>query len=250
VEPLAFLHVLLGDKPVLRPSVQLYQRLLSEQIDPVRQLVREHLEVEPKHQVFESILIPALRRVDADRRSGLIENEKAHAIFAILSEVLGPPPPAESSIEFSRPLYCLPARDEADALCGRMLQHAAAARGVSIEVIDAGYFANEQADLVAENQPAAVLVSALSLDREAFLRHAVKRIRARAPNVELIAALWSGSNAEPELLTSLADATGAEIVTTFIGAIDAMRLAMARPSRSRGSTRIHDERMPAGIATA
>lgn len=235
VEPLSFLNVLLGDKPALRPSVQLYQRLLSEQKDAVQTLVEEHLKLAPASEVFESALIPALRLVDVDRRNGLLEVEQAAEIYETMEEILDqlPVPAALGGSAVSR-LICLPARDAADVLCGRMLQYVCAERGLAIEVIDVGYFANEQADLVAERKPAAVLVSALSVDREAFLRHALKRIAAREPHVELIAGLWQGDHRDAELLSTLGDATGALVVNSFPAAQDALRLALMRsePNRS------------------
>ena len=61
VPQMSFLEVLLGDAPALRPEELYYQRLLAMDQDEARNVARSYLEDKTVGELYESLLIPALR---------------------------------------------------------------------------------------------------------------------------------------------------------------------------------------------
>jgi hypothetical protein len=60
VPQLPYLDVLFGDETALPPSERFYQRLLSSNTQEARALLQDLLATEPKDQVYDSVVIPAL----------------------------------------------------------------------------------------------------------------------------------------------------------------------------------------------
>lgn len=234
VPQLEYLHILLGDEPVLRPSARLYQRLLSGQEEDAREILESELNSRPSAEVFDDVLVRTLARIDDDLDAGNVNHEQAIAIWALLEQVIKALPPVGSSPNLPA-VGCLymPARDEADVLCGQMLKRVLAERGVELEVADSAYLANEKAELIAERRPAVVLVSALGPAREPYLRHALRRIASKVDSVVLVAAVWNAKDRPDDLQFRIGDSVGAVVVTSVADALNAVRYAI--PSRNRGS---------------
>src|SRR5262249_54811152 len=129
-------------------------------------------------------------------------------------------------------LLGFPARDEADALCGRMLRRVLADYGVELEMSGTGHLSSELADLVAQRHPDAVLISALGRSREAHLRHILRRLAARDQSTLLVVGLWEGDTRESEFDPQIHASIDAVIVTTLADAVDALRFAALRTSAS------------------
>ena len=67
VPQLEFLHILLGDEPVLTPDAQFYQRLLAGRSSGARQVLEQHLEGSSLLELYDSVVIPALGLAEQDR---------------------------------------------------------------------------------------------------------------------------------------------------------------------------------------
>lgn len=231
VDQLSFLHILLGDEPVLKPSTQLYQRLLSGQYDESYKLIQHFAQSRPLLAVFDQILVPALRRIDADRRAGLIDADAAARGYTLIDRAIHELPQPRirpAIINDGRPLLVIPARDGADVLCGRMLQRFLADRGMIVDLSEVGQFAAEHAESVAARAPAAVLISALDRTRAPHLRYLLRRIAERNPDTMLIGGVWNADGHEPDAELRHFDPSGAVLVTTFPDAADALRFAQER----------------------
>ena len=79
VPHLGFLHVILGDEPVLPPEAQLYQRLLATDQNEARQVLESYLKDKPLEDLYDSVLIPALSLAEQDRHRN--ELDEAAEIF-------------------------------------------------------------------------------------------------------------------------------------------------------------------------
>jgi methylmalonyl-CoA mutase cobalamin-binding subunit len=182
-------------------------------------------------EFFEDVLIPALRRVDADRREGQITAEhagEAEALIGTLIDEVPAPPPRPATFADSPSILGFPARDEADWLCGRMLARVMAETGLELELSGPGHLSSELAELAAERKPDVIVVSALGRSREANLRHILRRIAARDLNVMLVAAVWEGDSDESDFHPHLRATAEAVVVTTLADAADAVRIAASR----------------------
>jgi predicted PurR-regulated permease PerM len=229
VPQLGWLQILLGDRPVLRPSVRLYQRLLGKQDQEARSLLVEEFKRSAPAVVYERVVIPALAYVDADERRGALDDKRVDQIRETLAEVLADVSPQIENRESSVPAGCLciPARDGADQLCGQLLRMYLASRGVELDVAGEGMLSNEVAELVQSRRPAAVLISGLDPSRLPYARHLMRRIAGRSEDVTLIVGIWTSLEAGD---VSASDAPlelpGAELVTNFVDAMDALRFAL------------------------
>jgi predicted PurR-regulated permease PerM len=67
VPQLTFLHVLLGDEPVLAPEAHYYQRLLALDQDEARDIANAYLKQHAIGTFYDSVLIPAIALAEKDR---------------------------------------------------------------------------------------------------------------------------------------------------------------------------------------
>src|ERR1700689_1681959 len=81
VPQLSFLHILLGDEPVLEPQAQLYQRLLAMDQAEAQSVVDLFLKEHALIEFYNSVLIPALTLAEQDRHRGAIDNEREEFLF-------------------------------------------------------------------------------------------------------------------------------------------------------------------------
>lgn len=237
VEPLSYLHVLLGDKPVLRPGVRLYQRLLTGQFLEARDLVNEEAKNRSRAELFERVMIPALAQVERDRNAGHIDDAKVAQIHETVRRLIDELPETAKATTVAKTqihCLCLPVRGEADELCGRMLASVASAHGVQIEMVESGYLLNEKVQLVADRIPHVVLLSAMSTRRIPFLRHTLQRLLQRAPDVNLVAGVWYADERGASEL-ELGNDSPTIFVTTFDQALDAIRYGVS-PSKPASTT--------------
>ena len=254
VEPLEFLHVLLGDEPVLRPSTRLYQRLLARQPQEALAIITEELEHRGTLEVFQNTIVRALASVEDDRLKGLIDDDKAHEAFAAVQDILEEiPEPTDlpEKITTIGTVCCIPARDEADVLCGKLLQILCKHRGVDVTLVNSGYLASEKAEQVIRHAPDVVLVSALSTSRVPYVRHALRSIAARK-DIPLVVGIWSG-DAD---ISQIAADHGAVAAGSFPEAMDALLLAIhaqtqiLRPKRAPAIARKEPDSEPAIVKSA
>jgi hypothetical protein len=224
VDPLEFLHILLGDEPVLRPSTRLYQRLLSHKQEEARDIIVEELKKRGTVEVFQNTIVRALVTFEDDRLKGRIDDAKAQNIVAdvkVILDDLSDPIDLPENISHVGTALCIPACDEADVLCGRMLQILCAHRGIDVILAQNGYLASEKAELVVQQSPDVVVVSTLSASRASFLRHTLRTIAVRS-DASVVACVWYGEGES----SRTSDDVNAVVVTTFSEALDAIRLAI------------------------
>src|SRR5205814_8320598 len=75
VPSLAFLDLLLGQKPPIAPSNRLYQRMLALDEEEAVAIVEKHAEEESVDAAMDEVMLPALVNADADDRKGLVSEE-------------------------------------------------------------------------------------------------------------------------------------------------------------------------------
>jgi hypothetical protein len=129
---LSFLHILLGDQPVLVTEAHLYQRLLAMDEREARMVAEEYLNEHSLLQLYDSVILPVLTMAEQDRHKGALEPEHEEFLFLSLREMLaefsdkGHNSAPESAGDPAGPatpgrILCLPAHDEADEIAAAML---------------------------------------------------------------------------------------------------------------------------------
>lgn len=88
VPQMEFLSVLLGDEPVLSPPERVYQRLLARDVEEPTELVEDYLKTRPLEEVYDEVLIPALRMAERDRHRGELTPDREAFIRQSMREIL------------------------------------------------------------------------------------------------------------------------------------------------------------------
>jgi len=142
VPQLSFLHILLGDEPVLAPEAKIYQRLLAMDHLEAHAIVGEFLKGRPLVELYDSVLIPALSMAEQDRHKGAIDAVREDFLFLTVNEMIAEfseyqpadssseaaPAPIANAAEAKSRILCLPAHDRADEITAAMLAQPSGAK--------------------------------------------------------------------------------------------------------------------------
>jgi predicted PurR-regulated permease PerM len=220
VPSLEFLWILMGDEPVISDDVLLYQRLLAMDEDEAGELVQRALATEPRAQVHDRVILPALalatrdlarQRIDVDEHRFVIE-----AARGIVEE--GEPPGPEETTPPEQRVFGAGARGDADTVGLLMLGDLLAASGVALSVTSSGVLAGEIVREVRQSGHDLVVVGALGPGGLAQARYLCKRLRAAAPGVRIVVGRWGVPDdveaTRAALVASGADAVGATLAET------------------------------------
>ena len=225
VDRLKFLEVMFGNQPPLTPAELIYQRMLAR--DPVEatEQAETFLRENPLVAYYDEILFDGLRLAQADAARGLLDDErmrhvrdavaeivddlkahedKAEAVLRDDAEQLGDSPLAHlQQVEATQDPKSLPEgpRAEMPVLCipGLSLLDEATAMVVAQLVERHGIGARaEQADALSMSRMfswdiegvALVCLCYVENPTSAQVRYAVRRIRRRLPNVNIVVALF------------------------------------------------------------
>ncbi len=215
VPRLRFLHILLGDEPVLTPSSRFYQRLLAMDHDDARLVLENHLEGQTLEDLYDSVLIPALSLAEHDRHQDRLDDASQKFICQStreLIEELWEPRGEEagtvsessdaaepSAIYLAQParartapslnILCVPARDEADELVAIMLAQVLERAGHRAQCIPVDA-AGEMLAQIRAAHPDVVCISALPPFAVPHVRSLYVKLRAQEPNLRILVGLW------------------------------------------------------------
>lgn len=207
VPRLNFLEILLGDAPALRCEEIFYQRLVAMDEDEARNVAQNYLRDNSLANLYESVLIPALRLAEEDRHSDVLGDRSADFIAQSTRELIDDvgdraihetsksEPPAASVVSADSRLSsisigCVPARDQADELVGMMLAQLLEQAGyTSVSYLAIGTV-EDMLKQVGERGFQIVCISALPPFAVGQARSLCKRLRARFPNVTVVVGLW------------------------------------------------------------
>jgi hypothetical protein len=205
VPQLDFLEVLLGDEPALSPQELFYQRLLAMDQEEARNIVEAQLKEKSPENLYQTVLIPALRLAEEDRHMDAFGERTSEFIYQSAKEIvddLGDRITAEAAEEKTnadsgsvenRPtrteIICLPARDEADELVGMMLAQTLRQAGYGATHLAIGTV-NDMLEQVGKGAYRIACVSALPPFAVGQARSLCKRLRQRFPDLRILIGLW------------------------------------------------------------
>ena len=229
VPQLSFLEVLLGDAPALKPEEHYYQRLLAMDQDEATNLAESYLEGKSLQEVYESLLVPALRLSEEDRHTGVIDDRAADFIAQSTKELIEDlgerqgTEPKSSGIEnylkegkFEQAsVVCIPARDQADELVGMMLAQllqragVATVRALAIDTVE------NMLNQVEQGVFRIACISALPPSAVGQARSLCKRMRARFPKLGMVVGLWAFAGGVPKAQQRVGTACTDAVCTNF-----------------------------------
>ncbi|HZU26111.1 MAG TPA: AI-2E family transporter [Bryobacteraceae bacterium] len=220
VPQLSFLHILLGDEPVLTESAQVYQRLLAMDSSEARSIVDTVLKDKPKVELFDTVLLPALGLAEQDRHKGQLDTVREQFLFLSMKEMLGEFAETPHEISESRTrVICLPASDEADEIAAAMLAQTLGAAGYAAIAFPAGVKVSELGGLLEEGRDI-VCVSSVPPFAFAHASAMCRRLRARFHDITLVAGIWGFSGDPEQALGRFDQARPDRLVTTLAQAVE------------------------------
>ena len=194
---LAFLDLLMGDKPSIAPGDRLYQRLLAQNEEEASDIIERHANEKTALAAFDDVVLPALRSIEGDFRAGVLTDEaRADAcqiVRQIIAELAAPSPASEMA---TAPILCIPASHEADELVALMLAQVLAQSGVATTVLSSKLLAAESVEQAAALAPSIVCISSVPPVSTIAARALCKRLRIQLPTARILVGLWQPEDAE------------------------------------------------------
>jgi predicted PurR-regulated permease PerM len=221
VPHLSFLHILLGDQPVLVAEAQVYQRLLAMDDQEARAVADLYLAENSLVQLYDSVIVPALTMAEQDRHKGSLDPTREEFVFLSIKEMI-----AEFSEKTASPeplitagrVLCLPANDEADEIAAAMLAQLLEQAGYPALSLPFDPSLQHLAAIVEPARKDVFCISAVPPFAFARARTLSRLLQVRFPRTRVVIGVWGFTGdteqalqrfqpARPErLVTSLADA--------------------------------------------
>jgi predicted PurR-regulated permease PerM len=217
VPSLGFLGVLLSDEPVLTPDNRFYQRLLAMDVEEAAEVAEEFLKGKTLEQLYDDVIVPALRLAEEDCQAGKLEDEQRESVFQnmrMLVEDLAPraqeiagreidtrnrgdeiTPPESVPLREARVL-CLPARSEADEIAALMLAQLLASHGVAVKPVSVSALASERLEEVSRHKAEVVCVVTVPPDGYLHMRYLCKRLSEHFHEPKIVAAILARGGPE------------------------------------------------------
>jgi predicted PurR-regulated permease PerM len=251
VPQLAFLHILLGDEPVLAAETQLYQRLLAMDREEAEGIAELFLKQHSLLDLYNSVMLPALAMAEQDRHRGALDGTREEFVFLSIKEMIAEfatyaPQPGDAAREEQQGLedaacenttlepanlekgpavpigrvLCLAASDEADEIAASMLTQLLEERGVSALAFPSSTSSLKALTFLKPQPNDAICVSALPPFAFAPARALARQLRSKFPKTRILVCIW-GLAAEPENALQRFEAPRPErIMTSLLGAVE------------------------------
>ena len=218
----SFLHILLGDEPVLAEEAQVYQRLLAMDDQQARAVADLYLTENSLAQLYDTVLVPALTLAEQDRHKGALDKTREEFLFLSIKEML-----AEFSEQTLRPeptapagrAICLPASDEADEITAAMLAQLMEQAGCAALSFPLDSSLHNSVGLLDPDEKDVFFVSALPPFAFARARVLARHLQSRFPRTKLVIGVWGFTGDLEKALQRFQPARPDKLVTTLADAV-------------------------------
>ena len=242
VPQMEFLHVLLGDEPVLTPKKHFYQRMLASDLADARRVLDQHLHGKRLQELYDSVVIPALSMAQSDLQQNNLDETVGDFIWQNTRELVEElseehvdpqvPGPEETkresefetdTVSEASPMriVCVPARTGADETIAIMLTHLLEREGMQARCIPLSTNA-EMIDQLVEEKPDVVIISALQPFGVTHAKKLYTRIRTRVPDIPVMLGLWNFAGELASVLARLGPDVPGLIVTNLAAAVQSL----------------------------
>jgi hypothetical protein len=210
VPQVSFLHILLGDEPVLAAETQVYQRLLAMDREEARDVAEVFLKQESLIELYDRVFIPALTMAEQDRHKGALDSVREEYIFLSVKEMIAEfrdyspellPQPLNQNVTHTVPsdapvravkgrVLCIPASDEADEITAAMLAQLLEAEGIPSIALSLGATTRETFLRMKPQAQDVICLSALPPFAFAQARTAARQCKVKFPKNRLLVGVW------------------------------------------------------------
>lgn len=218
-------NVLFGSERVLTAAERIYQRLLAGDVDEALEVAEDHLIDKPVVDLFDTVILPALRLGECDRRRGVLDEDGARTLAvgfaavvdAVVEEHLDTPTERPGNGEAAPLVLCVAARTAFDAVTASMLAALLAASGQPGRVLAShrprAIPSEETGALYGDPGPvAATCLCMVQATTARQARRSWQRLSRRLPQVPAVLCLWDiviedageepARSSEPPVVTS------------------------------------------------
>src|SRR5579872_4893701 len=238
VPQLSFLHILLGDEPVLGTEAQVYQRLLAMDQVEAQTIVSQFLKERSLVELYDSVLIPALNMAEQDRHKGAIDGAREEFLFLAINEMVAEfsEYPVDQSEKECAPrpdarILCIPAHDRADEVSAAMLAQILEREGfTAVAFSSLGSSPNEWIALMHPGQNDVVCISALPPYAFAPARALSKQIREKFPKLKLVVCVWGFGGDPVKANARFERAQPDRLSTSLVQAVEHVRELLPIPT--------------------
>jgi len=237
VEPLAFLDVMLGDRPPLEPPETFYQRALEGNAKELAAQARKAISETSLAEYYDRVAMQGLALAQADLSRDALAFERLEAIHrqieALLAGLASATPEHGSARNAPPPewqadnaVVCIPGRGQLDDLAAAMAMQVLRDAGFggrveSNSVLGAGRAG--QADL------ASARLCCLSVleqgSSSSGIRYLLRRIERQMPNAAVVVCLWHAEGAS-SMLAALRSEGSEETIVLSVGELVALARAV------------------------
>lgn len=237
VPQLRFLHVLLGDEPVLPLEVRFYQRLLAMDRDEAAEILETFLKAKPLVAAYQEVIIPALIFAEEDRARGRLPPEKEDFVTESVRELIedldqeqlqaGQPSGEADKHRVvktdpdHKSVAVIPAKDKADEIAGLMLTNLLKQRGIDARSLSADSLTSVLVAELAEAKINVVCISGVPPSGLRRARYLWKKMRVHFPGMRFVVGFW-GAQSLAEARAKLVGCEPDSVVSTFEQAIAAI----------------------------
>ena len=214
VPHLSFLHILLGDQPVLTPHAHLYQRLLAMDDQEARAVADQYRQEHSLSELYDAVVIPALALAEQDRHKGALDPDREEFLFQSLREMIADfsqqtDTSEQPGTELSGPeeaksehagvssglanrgrIFLLPAHDEADEIAAAMLAQLLDQAGYATITLPLGASFQTTLALIEPVPDDLFCISAVPPFAFSPARTVGIELRAKFPGVKVVIGVW------------------------------------------------------------
>jgi predicted PurR-regulated permease PerM len=251
VPQLSFLHILLGDEPVLAAEAQVYQRLLAMDDMEARAVVDRFLSENSLLELYDSVFIPALTLAEQDRHKGALDAAREEFLFLSVKEMLAEfsseaqksgdePARQPGAQESASRILCVPANDEADEIVATMLAQLLEQSGFPVTLFPLEASLQRSIELVEPSEKDVFCISALPPFAFARARTLCRQLRSRYPRTKIIAGVWGFSGDTERALERFHTPRPDKLVTRLAEALEYIRDLERSPAQKRPLLSVYD----------
>jgi methanogenic corrinoid protein MtbC1 len=228
---LSFLHILLGDQPVLAAEAHLYQRLLAMDDQEARAVAEQYRSENSLLQLYDAVILPALAMAEQDRHKGALDPEREEFLFLSMREMLAEfsekaqNSGAEDTEERPGPampgrILCFPAHDEADEIAAAILAQLLEQAGCATVSFPLG---SSPESMLGPVEPAGndvFCISAIPPFAFSHARTVNRQLRAKFPKTKILIGIWGFSGDVERALQRFQPSPPDKFVSSLADALD------------------------------
>lgn len=272
VERLEFLDVMLGDRPALSPPEIFYQRMLAGDPAEAADVAEEFLKERSLSVYYDEVALAGLRLARADALRGVLDESRLERMRATVEELVDDlsdhpdqepqsgntnDPEAAAAVEASEgesgrtdlptlpledlnprfrgetPILCIAGQSSVDEAAAQMLAQLLTKHGLRARVESAASLSVQAVARIDDAGVAMVCLSYLDAGSPAHMRYAVRRLRRKMPQAQILLGCWV-EGMDAAAAAALREAVRADLVATSLRDAMTLCLEMARLEVTQG----------------